>query len=151
PGLKIGDRIQAHILRHRKPEFLGVVNANTGMPMEVGWPARAFGKFRLKVLAKLGVKGYQPYERLGLWLRRELRPLGEEVLLSKRCLARGVFNPQTVEKVVQQHFNRQRNHTYLILAMMIFETGQREFIDGDHAPVTASAAPPGRRPRLATA
>jgi asparagine synthase (glutamine-hydrolysing) len=147
PELKLGDRIQAHILRRHKPEFLRVVNSNTGVPLEAGRLARLWGKARLKILAKLGVKGYQPYERLGLWLRRELRPLVQEILLSKRCLTRGVFNPRTVEEVVRQHFSRRRNHTYLILAMMIFESGQREFIDGDSGPSTAA----GRRPRLAKA
>ena len=36
----------------------------------------------MKAYAKLGVPGYQPYERLGLWLRTQLRPYLEEVLLS---------------------------------------------------------------------
>src|SRR5262249_6521774 len=75
--------------------------------------------------------GYQPYERLGLWLRRELRPWVHEVLLSSRTLDRGVFVPQTIRKIVQQHSERCRNHTALLLALMIFELGQREFIDGE--------------------
>ena len=139
PHMKLGDRIQAHILRKRRPAFLRVVNSNTGVPMGAGRLRRFLGKARMKVLARLGVKGYQPYERLGLWLRRELRPLVQEILLGKRCQERGIFNPDTVEKVVQQHFHKERNHTYLILAMMIFETGQREFIDGD-APSGMQAA-----------
>jgi asparagine synthase (glutamine-hydrolysing) len=82
------------------------------------------------VFAKLGVKGYQPYERLGLWLRQDLRSVVERVLLGQACLDRGVFNPVTVRSVVQQHFDNQRNHTFLLMAMMIFEAGQQEFIDG---------------------
>jgi hypothetical protein len=85
----------------------------------------------LKVLAKIGVKGYQPYERLGLWLRRELRAMVESLLLDDRCLGRGVFRPETVRSVVANHCATRRNHTYLILSMMIFELGQREFVDGD--------------------
>src|SRR5207244_3773061 len=86
PELKLGEQIQAHILRRRQPAFLNVVNVNTGTRMEAGRLSRAFGKLRMKVLAKLGVRGYQPYERLGLWLRRELRPLVQRLLLSDRCL-----------------------------------------------------------------
>jgi asparagine synthase (glutamine-hydrolysing) len=131
PQLKIGDKIQAHILRRRRPAFLKVINANTGAPMGAG-PLRSMAaKVRLKVLAKLGVRGYQPYEKLGRWLREELRPLVCRLLLSDRCLDRGVFDPQTVRAVVDGHLAGRRNHTFLLMAMMIFELGQREFIDGD--------------------
>jgi len=115
--------------------------------MRAGTLARRFGKFRQKVMAKLGVKGYQPYERLGLWLRRELRPLVAKVLLDSRCMDRGIFAPQAVRDVIERHNSRRANHTYLILAMMIFETGQRMFVDGDGASVETPAS--GRGIRMA--
>lgn len=131
PEWKVGDRIQAHILRRNRPEFLNVVNSNTGASMGAGPLRTSAAKFKMRVLAKLGVKGYQPYERLGLWLRRELRGLVQRVLLSDRCLERGVFQPDTVRAVVRNHQEAGRNHTFLLMAMMIFELGRREFIDGD--------------------
>jgi asparagine synthase (glutamine-hydrolysing) len=140
PEMKLGETIQAHILRRRMPPFLNVVNANTGTRMGAGRLARFAAKVRKKVFAKLGVPGYQPYERLGLWLRRDLRPVVERTLLSDRCLGRGIFNPAGVRSVVDGHLDRGRNHTYLILAMMIFELGQREFIDGDGYAHTSAAA-----------
>jgi asparagine synthase (glutamine-hydrolysing) len=140
PRLRIGDRIQAHILRRRQPAFLKVVNANTGARMGVGPTWRAFHTFRMKALAKLGFRGYQPYERLGKWLREDLRALVERLLLSDRGLGRGVFNPDVVRKVIDRHLNHGHNHTYLILALMVFEVGQQEFIDGDG--FTVGAAPP---------
>lgn len=131
PELKRGDRIQTHILRRRMPAFLRVVNANTGARMGAGSMAQAFSKLRLKVLAKLGVRGYQPYERMGLWLREDLRPLVQRILLNERCLERGVFDPAGLKAVVDGHLNRGQNNTYLLLAMMAFELGQRLFVDGD--------------------
>src|SRR5262249_19877864 len=74
-GLKLAEKIQGPILSRRFPAFLRVMNVHTGAPMTAGPLGRLFGKLRQKVFAKLGVKGYQPYERLGLWLRRELRPM----------------------------------------------------------------------------
>ena len=131
PDLKMGETIQAHILRKHQPSFLNVMNANTGARLGAGSFTKTLSKFRLKLLAKLGVKGYQPYERLGLWLRRELRPLVENLLLDQRCLDRGIFNPETVRAAVESHSNNRRNHTFLLMAMMIFELGQRELVDGD--------------------
>lgn len=131
PELRVGDTIQAHILRRHRPELLGVVNANTGTRLGAGRIRRAFHTLCMKVLAKLGVQGYQPYERLGLWLREDLRPLVEGLLLSERCLQRGVFDPDVLSGVVDRHIHHGRNHTYLLLALMVFELGQREFVDGE--------------------
>src|SRR5436305_5485298 len=71
-NMKLGEEIQARILSRHRPDFLRVVNANTGARVGAPpWQAKV-ATFQMKVLAKLGVPGYQPYERLGLWLRREL-------------------------------------------------------------------------------
>jgi len=126
PQLKLGETIQTHILRRRQPEFLDVVNSNTGARIGASRLVRKFHTLKMRVLAKLGVKGYQPYERLGLWLRQELAPMVESILLAEECLDRGVFQPDTVRTVIRQHQSRQRNHTYLLMAMMIYELGQRE-------------------------
>ena len=125
PEWKRGDAIQAHILRRHRPEFLKVINANTGTPLGAGPLRQRCSTFRMKVFAKLGVPGYEPYERLGLWLRRELRPLVGELLLSDRCLQHSLFCADTVREVVRNHFEHRKNHTALVLAMMIFEAGQR--------------------------
>ncbi|MBI3408468.1 MAG: hypothetical protein HY040_08955 [Planctomycetes bacterium] len=143
PHLKLSERIQTHILHRHMPAFLKVANANTGTRLGAGRFARSFAEVRLKVLAKLGVPGYQPYEKLGLWLRRELRPLVERLLLSPRCLERGIFEPKAVQGVVQRHLNNQANHTFLLLALMIFETGQREFIDNEPPPAVSGLRPAG--------
>jgi asparagine synthase (glutamine-hydrolysing) len=149
PELKLGDRIQSHILRRRRPDFLNVVNANTGARMGAGHLTQSLSKFRMKVLAKLGVRGYQPYERLGLWLREDLRQLVERLLLGDRFFDRGIFDPTAVKTVVDGHLNRGRNHTYLLLSLMTYEVGQRMFLDGEG--ITPSAGPAGTGFSLATA
>jgi len=129
PGLKTGDQIQSHILRKHRPDFLRVCNTNTGAPVGAGALSRRWGTLRMKLLAKLGVPGYQPYERLGLWLRRQLATTVKEILRSETCLDRGIFEPDTVRTTLEQHFSGRRNHTYLLMAMMIFELGQRYLCD----------------------
>ena len=123
--LKTDETIQRHILQQCRPELLSVINANIGAPMTAGPLMQRFGYYKMRAFAKLGVPGYQPYERLGLWLRRELSDLVRRLLLDEQCLDRGVFNPQVVRRVIENHEQKKANHTYLILAMMIFETGQR--------------------------
>jgi asparagine synthase (glutamine-hydrolysing) len=124
--LKVGDGLQAHILERHRPAFCGVVNANTGAPMTApAWQVQ-LSYLRMRVFGRLGVAGYQPYERLGLWLARDLRPLVHRLLLSDQFLSRGLFDRAGVSQVLEQHESRRRNHTYLIMALIILELSQRD-------------------------
>lgn len=129
PMLKLDETIEAHILRRCRPEFLRVVNSNTGAPVGASRVWRQWTSFRTRALAKLGAPGHQPYERLGLWLRRELAPLAREILLDPACLDRGLFAPDTVRLVVKQHLENRRNHTFLLMALLICELGQRRWAE----------------------
>jgi asparagine synthase (glutamine-hydrolysing) len=141
PELKLGDEIQSHILRRRKPEFLKIINANTGAPLQSGQLRQGLATLRMKICARLGVPGYQPYERLGLWLRRELRPVVTRLLLSDSCLDRDLFNPDAVSAAVDDHLEGRRNHTFLLMALMVFEIGQRNVLS---EAIGASDIPHGR-------
>jgi len=125
PSLKLGEEIQQAILRRCRPEFLKVVNANTGTRVGAGPWARKWSSFWLRGAAKLGLPGYQPYERLGLWLRRELAATVRDVLLDSRTLDRGLYDADGVRAVVENHLAGKRNHTFLIMGLMICELGQR--------------------------
>ena len=126
PELKIGERIQGFILKQHFPAFLDVVNSNTGSPIGAGQLARSLSQLRLKVFSKLRVPGYQPYERLGLWLRRELQPFVRSVLLAPEALDRGLLDETTVRQMIDDHAADRRNHTFPLMAMLIFEIGQRQ-------------------------
>jgi hypothetical protein len=58
-----------------------------------------------------------------------VREFVECILMSGRCLDRGVFDRAVVRTAIDDHAAKRRNHTYLILTMLNFELGQREFID----------------------
>lgn len=129
PALKLRDDVQSHILRRHAPALLAVPDSNTGAPLGAT-PARvALSAFAKRLLAKLGVAGYQPYERLGLWLRQEAREFVERILLSEQCLDRGVLERDAVRTAIHDHAAKRRNNTYSILTMLSFELGQREFFD----------------------
>lgn len=124
--LKLGEAIQTHILSKRMPSFLKVVNANTGAPMGASALRTRLSHFKLRAFSKLRVPGYQPYERLGLWLARDLQPFVRRTLLSESFLSQGVFEPSGVKRVVDQHARRERNHTFLLVAMLVFAVGHCE-------------------------
>ena len=124
PSLKIRDDIQAFLLRRHRPAFLDVVNANTGAPLAAGRVKTAIGRAKLRAYAKLGVPGYQPYERLGLWLARDLQPLLRRTLLDDAFLDRGILDRRTVSSLIDQHARRERNHTFLLMALLVLAARQ---------------------------
>jgi hypothetical protein len=63
----------------------------------------------------------------------------QRLLTSDRCLDRGIFDPQTVRNVVANHVSGRRNHTFLILALLIFEMSQRMFADNDESSSAAES------------
>ena len=95
---KLDDELQTYILRKRQPRFCDVANTNTGAVLGAGRARRSFSKLKNRVFSKLGVPGYQPYERLGLWLKRDLAGLVRSTLLTDSCLDRGIFAPDTMRK-----------------------------------------------------
>jgi hypothetical protein len=126
--LKIRDQVQTFMLQRHRPAFLDVVNANTGAAMGASMLQTRLASLRMKVYAKLGVAGYQPYERLGLWLARDLKPMVHRLLLADRFLAQGPFAPEAVARIVAQHEARTHNHTFLLMAMLILEIAHGELL-----------------------
>lgn len=126
PELKMAETLQQAILRKYRPDFLRVKNVNTGTFIGAGPLRQTLAELKQKICAKLGLPGYQPYEKMGLWLRRELAPVVDELILSERALSRGIFHPATAQSVVAEH-KAGKNRTYLILAMMISEQRARFF------------------------
>lgn len=151
--MRLDEALQTWVLRRRRPALVGVVNSNTGAPLGAGRWRRRWAGLWMRGMAKLGVRGYQPYERLGLWLRRELAPLVQQILLDPQTLDRGLYDPEGVRAVVRGHLEQGRNHTFLLMALMIFELGLRRLAQvasrtsrpcglRDDAPLPAAATNP---------
>jgi len=70
------------------------------------------------------------------WLRRELQPLMRELLSRERMQRRGLFDPEVVSQLVDDHVNGRENHAHTLFPLMVFERWASE-----HLP----APPPGGR------
>jgi asparagine synthase (glutamine-hydrolysing) len=80
---------------------------------------------------------------LAAWLRGELRPTAQDLLLSPRAVARGYFNPDCVRTLWDAHQQGVRNHAHHLWALMMLELWHRLFVDrspGD-VPSGIGAAP----------
>ncbi|WP_339733413.1 asparagine synthase (glutamine-hydrolyzing) [uncultured Gimesia sp.] len=66
---------------------------------------------------------------IGEWFKKELTPFVKEVLLSPRSMDRGIFRPERISQLIDEHVAGCVNHTRTIRALLAFELWQRTFID----------------------
>lgn len=76
------------------------------------------------------------------WFRGELKELGQEMLFGDQALARGIFRPEAVRQLWEEHQTRQFDHSARLWALVMLECWQRTWLDSASAPI---------RPALVTA
>jgi asparagine synthase (glutamine-hydrolysing) len=68
------------------------------------------------------------------WFRGELRPLLCETLLDSSSLSRGLFKPESIQQLIDEHDQRRWNHSYRLWSLMFLELWQRTYLDPSEAP-----------------
>lgn len=63
------------------------------------------------------------------WLRRELAPLMERLLARERLERRGLFNPDSVARLMAEHRAGRENHAHLLFCLMVFERWAEAVLD----------------------
>jgi asparagine synthase (glutamine-hydrolysing) len=65
---------------------------------------------------------------LGTWMRGELKELVLTTLLDTQTLQRGYFNAQGLRRMLDEHFERRRDHSARLWRLLIFELWHRNFL-----------------------
>src|SRR5881227_2642969 len=95
---------------------------------------------KTKYLLKRVLKRLVPQENLarrkmgfgvpiGSWFRGSMQPLLRETLLSDRALQRGLFKPDAVRSLVEQHVAHQVDHSHRLWSLLMLELWFQRFID----------------------
>lgn len=66
---------------------------------------------------------------IGAWMRRELRPWVEDLLLDPASLGRGYFDPQEVRRLLQGHLDGSADNPYKVWNLAVLEQWHRSWID----------------------
>jgi asparagine synthase (glutamine-hydrolysing) len=121
--------VRSPLLDHHVIEFAA------GLPSEMKYHGRT-SKYLLKRFAERRVPPsviHRPKMGfsipLAAWLRGELRPMGEDLLLSDRALGRSYFRAETIRGMWDRHQRGERNHSHHLWALMVLELWHRLFID----------------------
>jgi len=144
--VKVDVASMAHALETRSPLLDHVL---------LEWAARLPSEVKMaggttKALFKAALAPYLPPEILrrrkmgfgcpiDLWLRRELKELAYDTLLSLAARQRGLFRPDFVERLLDEHCAYRANHHTRLWALLMLELWFRTWIDGE--PVSAAIRP----------
>ncbi len=71
---------------------------------------------------------------IAVWFRQELRSFVEEVLSPSALKEIGVFRPEAVRAILDQHFGRRANHDNVIWALISFMVWHEQYIKASRAP-----------------
>ncbi|HEX2481086.1 MAG TPA: asparagine synthase C-terminal domain-containing protein, partial [Methylomirabilota bacterium] len=125
--------VRAPLLDHRVIEFAAGVSTHLKYRGRVS-------KYLLKRYVEARLPGLNVHRRkqgfvipLAAWLRGDLRPVAEDLLLSPRSLGRGYFVPARVRRLWREHQREVRDHAARLWALMVFEQWQRMFVDRNPA------------------
>ncbi len=135
--VKVDIASMAHALEVRSPfvdhefmEFAASLPSNLKLR---GW--------KRKYLLKRAVRDLLPPELLtrrkmgfGIpidqWFRRELRDMAYDTLLSSRAVGRGLFRPEQVRRLLDEHMQLRGEWQFHLWALLMLELWFERFIDG---------------------
>lgn len=89
-------------------------------------------KRMLKPLLPAGILGRRKMGfgvPIGYWLRGEMQGMMRETLLSEKALARGLFNPQSVRSLIEEHTSGALDHSHRLWTLLMLELWFERFID----------------------
>jgi asparagine synthase (glutamine-hydrolysing) len=114
--------VRVPFLDHKFMEFCATIPAE----MKMDW-------FRKKYLLKKAVKNLLPapviqHRKQGFvgpmaqWLKKDLRPYVLQTLSEKNLKKHDLFNFETVQSILEEHFSGREIHDTLIWSIVIFQT-----------------------------
>jgi asparagine synthase (glutamine-hydrolysing) len=97
-------------------------------------------RFTTKYLLKRVLRQLLPRENLdrrkmgfgvpiGHWFRGKMQPFLREVVLSEKALRRGMFRPETVERLIDEHVRGARDYAHQLWTLLMLELWFQRFID----------------------
>lgn len=141
--LVVDDKLNmAHSVEGRVPFMdLEMLRLTAQMPAQLKLDAH-----RTKIVLREAMQGLIPDEVLNRpkvgftppdasWYRQVSRPLIEELVLGERALQRGIFRPDYLSRIWQEHLDGKANHRFLLWSLMCFEIWCRQFLEGEQPQV----------------
>lgn len=137
---RVGRRLQIALIKRTRPDLARVPWEWTGLPLTISTPHVIFiqrARYYLQRQLSKATRGLIPLgtarERANWpeWFRTSLRPWLEGLLLDKRTLERGYYQPAFLRQMVDEHMSGRQNYATEFGLLATFELWNRLFIDGE--------------------
>ncbi len=66
---------------------------------------------------------------IGYWFRGTMQPFLRETLLSDKALARGLFKPENLRGIIEEHVENKQDHSHRLWTLLMLELWFQRFID----------------------
>ncbi|WP_437230682.1 asparagine synthase (glutamine-hydrolyzing) [Planctomicrobium sp. SH661] len=134
---KVDIASMAYALEARSP-FLDhrVVELAARMPIELKFAPGRGKKILIETFADLIPPAIQNRKKMGFgvpidhWFRKELTGMLRQVLLSDRCLSRGLMRREFLEGLIREHVSGHWDHAYRLWNLLCLECWCRVYVDG---------------------
>ena len=63
------------------------------------------------------------------WLKKELKPLMMETLSESRIRESGLFKPEFVNRLINEHLSGAENHSHRLWALVMFNLWYSKYMD----------------------
>jgi asparagine synthase (glutamine-hydrolysing) len=105
------------------------------MPIEYKQTAAGGKRILIETFRDLLPPSIQRRSKMGFgvpldgWFRGELRSLLHETLLDPASLNRGLFKPESIRRLVEEHDQARWDHSYRLWSLLCLELWQRTYLD----------------------
>jgi asparagine synthase (glutamine-hydrolysing) len=128
-SMAVSLEVRAPFLDHRVAEFVASLPANYKLR---GRRTKYILKRAIKDLlppfvARRGKKGFGV--PVAEWLKGKLQPLARDLLSPERVRRAGVFNPEYVTRLLDEHERGVANHRKLLWTLLMFELWHESFVE----------------------
>jgi asparagine synthase (glutamine-hydrolysing) len=112
-----------------------VVELAAKMPIELKLNRHGGKRILIETFADLLPPSIQTRKKMGFgvpidhWFRTDLKPLLHDILLDETARSRGVFDPDNVRTLVEEHTSGQFDHAYRLWSLLCCELWFRTYID----------------------
>jgi asparagine synthase (glutamine-hydrolysing) len=136
------DRMSMAVSLEARVPFLDVELVETAFRMPAEYKVNGI---QTKVLLKKIAARYVPREivyrqkqgfsiPIKSWLKRELRPLMEDLLHARRIYDQGLFQASTVVRLKKEHLAGVANHSHILWSLMVFQYWVQSWLRSDLFP-----------------
>ncbi len=123
------NEVHLALIRQCMPELVKVPDSNTGAPMDANLIRLTVTDKINTLMKRLKIRGFRHYAEFQDWHRKSFREIIKRIIFSKELMDRGIFDPNGLKAVFEQHISGKKDYANLLGTIVGIELWFRDFVD----------------------